>query len=148
LLLAAESSDDVATVFSEAFAQQVAVAGECTSCGDLRALVTEVVALDLDVVAAHSTRTSEEVRLEPMPDEALPATAAAISSKSSGPGCTSRTRSHGGGTRAFTKAPGRAAPLDGVGIYGLLVGGGRGEQGAEGEILREARDATRRAASA
>ncbi len=57
-LLAAELSEDVATVFSEAFAQQVAVAGECTSCGDLLALVTEVIVLDLDVVAAHSTRTS------------------------------------------------------------------------------------------
>jgi predicted ABC-type transport system involved in lysophospholipase L1 biosynthesis ATPase subunit len=52
-LLAAASSEDEATVLAEAGAQQVAVAGESASGSDLLALITEVVALDLDVVAAQ-----------------------------------------------------------------------------------------------
>jgi hypothetical protein len=54
LLLAAESSEDEATVLAEALAQQVAVAGECAGSGDLVALVVEVVTLDLDVLATQS----------------------------------------------------------------------------------------------
>jgi hypothetical protein len=53
LLLATESSEDEATVLVEARAQQVAVAGERASGGDLLALVAEVLALDLDVMAAQ-----------------------------------------------------------------------------------------------
>jgi hypothetical protein len=53
LLLATESGEDEAPVLAEAGAQQVAVAGESASGGDLLALVTEVLALDLDVMAAQ-----------------------------------------------------------------------------------------------
>jgi hypothetical protein len=53
LLLAAESSEDEATVLVEVRAQEIAVTGERASGGDLLALVAEVLALDLDVMAAQ-----------------------------------------------------------------------------------------------